>query len=267
LQQTPHSVLAITTSSSAPALASALPRDNVPDQEYLFSELHQKVFAHNALKAVKYAARGGKQTSYSLGQILLLAIPRENRLTIKASRLPVRVIKIVKRAYTLLSSQGQIKSSYLASSLVPVLSGKDFGIPKAPKKGAKPITLSATVTKANNKKPISALQKAGNKATKKRKRGGAREQEPTGKRKRKEPIIELGSKEREEDEDKKEDDFPHRPQTQAKRLATQEAKAIALQHKLDKQFTRDMEATAARSSPTPALIAKRVRKSIKTSEK
>jgi hypothetical protein len=239
----------------------------VPDQEYLFSELHQRVFAHNALEAVKYAARGGKQTSYSLGQILLLAIPRENRLTIEASRLPVRVIKIVKGAYTLLSSQGQIRSSYLASSLVPVLSGEDFGIPEAPEKGAKPITLSAAVTKANNRKPISALQKAGNKATKKRKRGGAREQEPAGKGKRKEPVIELGSEEGEEDEDEEEDDFPHRPQTQAERLAAQEAEAIALQHELDEQFARDVEATAARSSPTPALMAKRVRKSIKISEK
>jgi hypothetical protein len=40
LQQTPYSVLAIATSSSALALASALPGDNVPDQEYLFSELY-----------------------------------------------------------------------------------------------------------------------------------------------------------------------------------------------------------------------------------
>jgi hypothetical protein len=62
----------------------------------------------------------------------LLAIPQQNRLTIKASRLPVRVIKIVKGAYTLLSSQGQIRSSYLASLLVPVLSGEDFGVPEAP---------------------------------------------------------------------------------------------------------------------------------------
>jgi hypothetical protein len=219
LQQTPHSVLAIATSSSASALALALPGENVPDQEYLFSELYQRVFAYNALEAVKYVAREGKQTSYSLGQILLLAISQENRLTIKASRLPVRVIKIVKRAYTLLSSQGQIRSSYLAFLLVPVLSGKDFGIPKAPEKEAKPITLSAAVTKANNKKPISALQKAGNKTTKKKKRGGAREQEPVRKGKRKEPVIELRSEERKEDKDKKEDDFPYRPQTQAERLA------------------------------------------------
>jgi hypothetical protein len=158
----------------------------------------------------------------------LLAIPRENRLTIKASRLLVRVIKIVKGAYTLLFSQGQIRSSYLAFSLVPVLSGEDFSIPEAPEKGAKPIILSVAVTKANNKKPISALQKAGNKATKKRKRGDAREQEPAGKGKRKKPVIKLGSEEGKENKDEEEDDFPYCPQTQAERLAAQKAEAIAL---------------------------------------
>jgi hypothetical protein len=139
----------------------------------------------------------------------LLAISRENRLIIKASCLLVCVIKIVKEAYTLLSSQGQIKSSYLASLLVPVLSNKDFGIPKALEKEAKPITLFVAVTKANNKKPISALQKAGNKTTKKRKRNSAREQEPIGKEKRKEPVIKLRSKKEEKDKDKKKNDFSH----------------------------------------------------------
>jgi hypothetical protein len=138
--------------------------------EYLFTKLHKRVFAHNALEAVKYAKRGGKQTTYELEQIVLLAIPRKNRLTVEASRLPTRVIKIVKGAYTLLSQHGQLKGSHQASSLVPVLSGDDFGISRAPGKGAKPIALSVAVTKANNRKPISAMQKAGNEATKKRKR-------------------------------------------------------------------------------------------------
>jgi hypothetical protein len=54
--------------------------------------------------------------------------------------------------------------------LVLVLSEDNFGIPKAPRKEAKLIALSVAVTKANNKKSISVIQKAGNKATKKRKR-------------------------------------------------------------------------------------------------
>jgi hypothetical protein len=57
-------------------------------QEYLFTKLYKKVFAYNALKAIKYAKRGGKQTSYELNQIVFFAIPHKNRLTIKASRLP-----------------------------------------------------------------------------------------------------------------------------------------------------------------------------------
>jgi hypothetical protein len=82
------------------------------------------------------------------------------------------VIKIVKGAYTLLSQHGQLKGSYQASLLVPVFLGEDFNIPEAAEKGAKPIALSTAVTKANNRKSISAMQKAGNKAIKKRKRNG-----------------------------------------------------------------------------------------------
>jgi hypothetical protein len=41
--------------------------------------------------------------------------------------------------------------------LVPVLSEDDFSILKAPEKEAKLIALSVAVTKANNKKSISAI--------------------------------------------------------------------------------------------------------------
>jgi hypothetical protein len=60
------------------------------------------------------------------------------------------VIKIVKGAYTLLSQHRQLKGSYQASLLVPILLREDFDIPKAAEKGAKPIALFTTVTKANN---------------------------------------------------------------------------------------------------------------------
>jgi hypothetical protein len=69
----------------------------------LFTELYKRVFAYNALKAVKYAKREEKQTTYELKQIVLFAISHKNRLTVKASRLSTRVIKIVKGAYILLS--------------------------------------------------------------------------------------------------------------------------------------------------------------------
>ena len=53
---------------------------------------------------------------------------------------------------------------------------------------------------------------------------------------------------------------------EAKELATQEAKAITIQHKLDNQFTRDIEESIHRRgpegpsilSPTPAPRPKRV---------
>jgi hypothetical protein len=138
------------------------------------------------------------------------------------------VIKIVKGAYTLLSQHRQLKGSHQASSLVPVLSREDFNIPEAAEKGAKPIALSTAVTKANNQKSISAMQKAGNRATEKRKRNG------------KEPAI------------KKEDTFEY-PQTKIERLAQQEAKAVVIQDELNKQFTHNTEVTTARKRAGTSL--------------
>jgi hypothetical protein len=222
-QQTPSRALSslVTAEEEEDDESESAEEDKDNTQEYLFTELYKKVFAYNALKAIKYAKRGGKQTSYELNQIVLLAIPRKNRLTIEASRLPARVIKIVKGAYTLLSQHGQLKGSHQASSLVPVLSGEDFDIPEAAEKGAKPIALSTAVTKANNRKSISAMQKAGNRATKKRKRNG------------KEPAVE------------REDTFEY-PQTRVERLAQQEAEAVVIQDELDEQFAHDTEVATAR---------------------
>jgi hypothetical protein len=104
------------------------------------------------------------------------------------------VIKIVKEAYILLSQHRQLKGSHQAFSLVPVLLGEDFDISEAAKEEAKLIALFTAVTKANNQKSIFVIQKAGNKATKKRKRNG------------KEPVV------------KKEETFKY-PQTKVKRLA------------------------------------------------
>jgi hypothetical protein len=119
----------------------------------------------------------------------------------------------------LLSQHGQLKGSHQASSLVPVLSGDDFGIPRAPRKGAKPIALSVAITKANNKKSISAIQKAGNKATKKRKRNW------------KETKVKEGDK-----------------------FAQQEAEAVVVQNELDEQFARDVKAAAARRRARTSLL-------------
>jgi hypothetical protein len=47
--------------------------------------------------------KGGKKLIYKAGQIVLLAIPLKNRLTIEATRLPCRILTIIKGAYTLLS--------------------------------------------------------------------------------------------------------------------------------------------------------------------
>ena len=79
------------------------------DEEYLLSELTRRITGQNAVNATKMVAKGGANKTYSIGQIVSLAILPKNRLLAKATRLPYRVLKITKGAYTLLSLYGQLK--------------------------------------------------------------------------------------------------------------------------------------------------------------
>jgi hypothetical protein len=83
--------------------SNVLPNDDEVDPDYMLSELHRRVFLHNAKEARKLARKGGKTLTYKVGQIVLLAIPPKNRLSIEATRLPCRILTLVKGAYTLLS--------------------------------------------------------------------------------------------------------------------------------------------------------------------
>jgi hypothetical protein len=69
----------------------------------MLSELHRWVFLYNAKEAGKLAHRGGENLIYKAGQIVLLAIPHKNRLLVEATRLPCRILMVIKGAYTLLS--------------------------------------------------------------------------------------------------------------------------------------------------------------------
>jgi hypothetical protein len=82
------------------------------DKEYLLSKLTRHVIGQNAINATKIVAKGGANKTYSIGQIVSLAIPPKNRLLAEATRLPYRVLKITKGAYTLLSLYGQLKGLY-----------------------------------------------------------------------------------------------------------------------------------------------------------
>jgi hypothetical protein len=190
-------------------------------------ELHRRVFLYNAKEAGKLARKGGETLTYEVGQIVLLAIPPKNRLSVEATRLPCRILTVIKGAYTLLSQHGPLKGRHQGSTLLAIKTQEDFDIPMAPLAKAKLITLPAAVTIANNRKSISVQQKMGTMATiaKKRKR----------------TIVE-----------------------EAKELAAQEAEAIIVQHKLDEQFARDTEESIRRrgeappmSSPTPTPRLKR----------
>jgi hypothetical protein len=110
---------------------------------------------HNAKEAEKMVCKGGKKLIYKAGQIVLLAIPLKNRLTIEATRLPCRILTIIKGAYTLLSQHSPLKGRHQGSSLLVIKTQEDFGIPIELLTNAKLITLPSAVTLANNRKSIS----------------------------------------------------------------------------------------------------------------
>jgi hypothetical protein len=157
--------------------SDVLPNDDEIDPDYMLSELYRRVFLHNAKEARKLARKGGETLTYKVGQIVLLAIPPKNRLSIEATRLPCRILTAVKGAYTLLSQYSPLKGRHQGSTLRAIQTQEDFGIPMAPLAKAKLITLPSTVTLANNRKSISAQQKMGNMVTmaKKRKRTAVEE--------------------------------------------------------------------------------------------
>ena len=80
-----------------------LPYNDDVDPNYMLLELHRRVFLYNAKEAGKVARRGGQKLTYEVGQIVLLAILLKNRLSIEATRLPCRILTVIKEAYTLLS--------------------------------------------------------------------------------------------------------------------------------------------------------------------
>jgi hypothetical protein len=135
--------------------SNVLPDDDEVNPDYILSELHRRVFLHNAKEAGKLARKGGKTLTYKVGQIVLLAIPPKNRLSIEATRLPYRILTLVKGAYTLLSQYGPLKGRHQGSTLLAIKTQEDFGIPMAPLANAKLITLPSAVTLANNRKSIS----------------------------------------------------------------------------------------------------------------
>ena len=118
-------------------------------------ELYHRVFLHNAKEAGKLARKGGETLTYKVDQIVLLAIPPKNRLFVEATRLPCRILIVIKGAYTLLSQHSPLKGRHQGSTLLAIKTQEDFDIPMAPLAKAKLITLPTAVTIANNRKSIS----------------------------------------------------------------------------------------------------------------
>jgi hypothetical protein len=133
---------------------NVLLNDNKVDPNYMLLELYYWVFLYNAKEARKLAWKGGKTLTYIVGQIVLLAIPLKNRLSIKATRLLCRILTVVRGAYTLLSQYGPLKGCHQGSALLIIKTQEDFNIPIAPLAKAKLITLPSIVIIANNCKSI-----------------------------------------------------------------------------------------------------------------
>ena len=83
--------------------SNILSNDKEVNPNYMLLELHHRVFLHNAKEAGKLAWKRGETLTYEVGQIVLLAILLKNRLLVEATRLPCRILTVVKGAYTLLS--------------------------------------------------------------------------------------------------------------------------------------------------------------------
>ena len=125
------------------------------NEDYMLLELYYQVFLYNAKEAGKLARKRGENLIYKAGQIVLLTIPHKNRLLIEATRLPCRILIVIKGVYTLLSQYGPLKGRYQGSSLLAIKTQEDFGIPMELLTNAKLITLPFVVTLANNHKSIS----------------------------------------------------------------------------------------------------------------
>ena len=86
--------------------------DDKVDSDYMLLKLYRRVFLYNAKEAGKLARKGGTTLIYEVGQIVLFAILFKNRLSVEATRLPCRILTVVKGAYTLLSQHSPLKGHY-----------------------------------------------------------------------------------------------------------------------------------------------------------
>jgi hypothetical protein len=103
--------------------------DDKVDSDYMLLKLYRRVFLYNAKEAGKLARKGGETLTYEVGQIVLFAIPPKNRLSVETTRLPCRILTVVKGAYTLLSQHGLLRGRHQGSTLRAMNSQEDFGIP------------------------------------------------------------------------------------------------------------------------------------------
>jgi len=77
-------------------------KDDDVDPDYMLLKLYRRVLTYNIKEVKKIIRKSSEKLTYKTGQIVLFTIPLKNRLIIKATRLPCRILIIVKSAYTLL---------------------------------------------------------------------------------------------------------------------------------------------------------------------
>jgi hypothetical protein len=85
---------------------------NNEDETFLLSELlelNRRVTEKNVKVTEKMVVKGGPKTTFIVGQFVTLVIPPKNRLSTEGNRLPCRIVKSVRGAYTLLCIHGLLR--------------------------------------------------------------------------------------------------------------------------------------------------------------
>jgi transposase InsO family protein len=142
--------------------------------------LNQRVIKHNAKENLRMIRRkGGKAaTQYELQEVATLQIPVKLRVGPDLRRLPVRIIEAHEKGYKLVCEYGELTCLHSSKVLNKLVSQSIYTY--LPIIGGNKISLNKAVQRMNGRETISASQKAGRKANKRK--GVATTEAPLAKR-------------------------------------------------------------------------------------
>ena len=119
-------------------------------------KLNRRVIEKNIKVIKKIITKGGLKITFIISQFVILAILLKNRLSTESSRLPCRIVKFIRGAYTLLYIYSLLRGLHQGSTLKAILDGVTFDILEIVPLKVKRLTLPYAVTLTNNRKSIAA---------------------------------------------------------------------------------------------------------------